>query len=157
MSSVVRSERVRVLVPLDGSEFARQVIPYAIRVLRPETHVLTLLKVAPVPVGYSSVAPRPLTLEGWSDGVVRPIMEVYPGAWLFFIPFIVATSFTVLNLFIGVIVAAMEAEHEATATAERAALQDDQETILEEIRALRAELRAMQETAGSSAPEPPRP
>ena len=39
-------------------------------------------------------------------------MEVYPLAWLFFIPFIVATSFTVLNLFIGVIVAAMEAEHE---------------------------------------------
>lgn len=91
-----------------------------------------------------------MTLEGWSDGVVRPIMEVYPGAWLFFIPFIVATSFTVLNLFIGVIVAAMEAEHEATATAERAALQDDQETILEEIRALRAELRAMREGAGPS-------
>ena len=53
-----------------------------------------------------------MTLEGWSDGIVRPVMEVHPGAWLFFIPFIIATSFTVLNLFIGVIVSAMEAEHD---------------------------------------------
>jgi len=84
-----------------------------------------------------------MTLEGWSDGVVRPVMEVYPTAWLFFIPFIVATSFTVLNLFIGVIVSAMEEEHEAEASAEREALQEDQDEILREIRALREEVRAL--------------
>lgn len=84
-----------------------------------------------------------MTLEGWSDGVVRPVMEVYPNAWLFFIPFIVATSFTVLNLFIGVIVSAMEEEHEAEASAEREALQEDQDTILREIRALREEIREL--------------
>lgn len=84
-----------------------------------------------------------MTLEGWSDGVVRPVMEVYPNAWLFFIPFIVATSFTVLNLFIGVIVSAMEAEHEAETSAERQALQDDQESILKELQALRAEVREL--------------
>lgn len=81
-----------------------------------------------------------MTLEGWSDGVVRPVMEVYPTAWLFFIPFIVATSFTVLNLFIGVIVSAMEAEHEAEESAERS---DDQQELLREIRALRDEVRAL--------------
>ncbi len=32
-------------------------------------------------------------------------------AWLFFIPFIVVTTFTVLNLFIGIIVNAMQEEH----------------------------------------------
>ncbi len=84
-----------------------------------------------------------MTLEGWSDGVVRPVMEVYPTAWLFFIPFIVATSFTVLNLFIGVIVSAMEEEHEAEESAEREALQEDQDEILREIRALREEIRAL--------------
>ncbi|MFI0844262.1 ion transporter [Mesorhizobium sp. IMUNJ 23232] len=84
-----------------------------------------------------------MTLEGWSDGVVRPVMEIYPTAWLFFIPFIVATSFTVLNLFIGVIVSAMEEEHEAEATAERKALQDDQVNMLAEIRALREEVREL--------------
>lgn len=85
-----------------------------------------------------------MTLEGWSDGVVRPVMEVYPSAWLFFIPFIVATSFTVLNLFIGVIVSAMEAEHEAEESAER---NDDQQELLREIRALRDEVRALKDGA----------
>ncbi len=84
-----------------------------------------------------------MTLESWSMGIVRPVMEVFPLAWLFFIPFIVCTTFTVLNLFIGIIVSAMQEEHDAVATAERAALQSEQETILAEIRSLRQEIRAM--------------
>jgi len=48
-----------------------------------------------------------MTLEGWSQEIVRPVMDVYPYAWLFFIPFIIITSFAVLNLFIGIIVDAM--------------------------------------------------
>ena len=61
-----------------------------------------------------------MTLESWSMGIVRPVMEAHPYAWLFFVPFILATSFTVLNLFIGIIVSAMQSEHEATAEADRA-------------------------------------
>ena len=53
-----------------------------------------------------------MTLEGWSEEVVRPVMDVYPYAWLFFIPFIIVTSFAVLNLFIGIIVDAMNIIHE---------------------------------------------
>nr|CRH04934.1 putative ion transport protein [Candidatus Magnetococcus massalia] len=48
-----------------------------------------------------------MTLESWSMGIVRPVMELYPYAWLFFIPFIMVTTFTVLNLFIGIIVDAL--------------------------------------------------
>lgn len=48
-----------------------------------------------------------MTLESWSMGIVRPIMEVHPYAWAFFIPFIAVTTFTVLNLFIGIVVDAM--------------------------------------------------
>ncbi|MEQ9177224.1 MAG: ion transporter [Nitratireductor sp.] len=88
-----------------------------------------------------------MTLESWSMGIVRPVMEVFPWAWLFFIPFIVSTTFTVLNLFIGIIVSAMQEEHDAEATAERQALQNEQELILAEIRALRAELRQRAETS----------
>ncbi len=84
-----------------------------------------------------------MTLEGWSDGVVRPVMEIYPNAWLFFILFIIATSFTVLNLFIGVIVAAMEAEHDAEESAARATIHSDQISILAEIRELREEVREL--------------
>ncbi len=49
-----------------------------------------------------------MTLESWSMGIVRPLMEVYPLAWTFFIPFILVATFTMLNLFIGVIVSAMQ-------------------------------------------------
>lgn len=50
-----------------------------------------------------------MTLESWSMGIVRPVMEQYPWAWLLFVPFIVSTSFAVLNLFIGILVNTMQA------------------------------------------------
>ena len=49
-----------------------------------------------------------MTLESWSMGIVRPVMKYYPWAWTFFVPFIIITSFAVLNLFIGIIVDAMQ-------------------------------------------------
>ena len=35
-------------------------------------------------------------------------MKEFPLAWLFFVPFILVTTFAVLNLFIGIIVDAMQ-------------------------------------------------
>jgi len=84
-----------------------------------------------------------MTLESWSMGIVRPVMDVYPWAWAFFIPFILCTTFTVLNLFIGVIVSAMQKEHDEQAASDRATLHDDQTAILEELGKLRAEIRAL--------------
>jgi len=88
-----------------------------------------------------------MTLESWSMGIVRPVMEVYPLAWAFFLPFILVTSFTVLNLFIGIVVDAMQSQHEADVKAEReneAAHfeqgRSDRAEILTELRALRAEV-----------------
>lgn len=49
-----------------------------------------------------------MTLESWSMGIVRPVMEVYPYAWAFFVPFIMIATFTILNLFIGIIVSTMQ-------------------------------------------------
>ena len=74
-----------------------------------------------------------MTLESWSMGIVRPVMEQFPYAWAFFVPFILATSFIVLNLFIAIIVTAMEHESNEEAVHER-------EEILNEIRALRREV-----------------
>lgn len=53
-----------------------------------------------------------MTLESWSMGIVRPTMELFPLSWVFFVPFIIITSFAVLNLFIGIIVDAMQVMHE---------------------------------------------
>jgi len=49
-----------------------------------------------------------MTLESWSMGVVRPVMETFPWAWAFFVPFIIIATFTILNLFIGIIVSTMQ-------------------------------------------------
>jgi voltage-gated sodium channel len=47
-----------------------------------------------------------MTLEGWAD-IARPIMQMHPYAWLFFVTYILISTFTMLNLFIGVMVNAM--------------------------------------------------
>jgi voltage-gated sodium channel len=86
-----------------------------------------------------------MTLESWSMGIVRPVMEAYPLAWMFFVPFILLSTYAVLNLFIGVIVSAMQEETEASATADRQALHDDTATVLSELRALRAEVTALRQ------------
>ena len=52
-----------------------------------------------------------MTLESWSMGIVRPVMEVYPLAWLFFVPFIMVTTFAVVNLLVGLIVNSMQDAH----------------------------------------------
>lgn len=51
-----------------------------------------------------------MTLESWAMGIVRPVMEIYPQAWVFFLIFILASTFTLLNLFIAVIVNAIQQE-----------------------------------------------
>ena len=53
-----------------------------------------------------------MTLESWSMGIVRPVMEVYSWAWMVFVAFIVMSSFTVLNLFIAIIIDSMHTLHE---------------------------------------------
>ena len=52
-----------------------------------------------------------MTLESWSMGIVRPVMEVYPHAWMFFVPFIMITTFAVVNLLVGLIVNSMQDAH----------------------------------------------
>jgi len=84
-----------------------------------------------------------MTLESWLMGIVRPVMEVYPYAWLFFIIFILLTTFAVLNLFIAIIVDAMAQEHHAEEGETRAALGGDHHEIIAEIRALKEEVAAL--------------
>ena len=52
-----------------------------------------------------------MTLESWSMGIVRPVMETYPYAWVFFVPFIMVTTFAVVNLLVGLIVNSMQDAH----------------------------------------------
>ena len=100
-----------------------------------------------------------MTLESWSMGIVRPVMEQYPSAWAFFVPFIVITAFSVLNLFIGLLVntmqGAVEEEQEAEFENLRKLVKDETDivdahvlSLTEEVRALRAEIAAMRKDGG---------
>jgi len=82
-----------------------------------------------------------MTLESWSMGIVRPIMEVHPYAWAFFIPFITVTTFTVLNLFIGIVVDAMATVKEAEAKE----LHEEHDEIEVMIMNLQKEVRALRD------------
>jgi voltage-gated sodium channel len=85
-----------------------------------------------------------MTLESWSMGIVRPVMQVYPMAWLFFVPFILIATFTMLNLFIAVVVNAMQSQHEleqAGVNAEKEAIsRAEHQELLAELRAIRQQL-----------------
>lgn len=111
-------------------------------------------------LGQSALSLFALTqFDGWGDTITR-LDETYPFAWAFLMIFTIIAAFAVLNLFIGVIVdAVQETRHadtleikEDVAEIEQdvediAEAQEDaatvQKHILEEVRALRAELAAM--------------
>lgn len=88
-----------------------------------------------------------MTLESWSMGIVRPIMEVHPLAWAFFVPFILIATFTMLNLFIGIIVDTMQSlQRSGLAEGKEIldeALEGEERRILDELYALRTELREL--------------
>ncbi|HET6224305.1 MAG TPA: ion transporter [Dongiaceae bacterium] len=87
-----------------------------------------------------------MTLDAWSDGLVRPMLEVHPHAWLFFVPFILVTSFAVLNLFIAIIVNSMQRMHEeeqAAARALDATVHVEGAHVAGELASLRAEIGAL--------------
>ena len=85
-----------------------------------------------------------MTLESWSMGIVRPVMREYPYAWLVFIPFIIFATYTVMNLFIGILVSAIsdvQAAERGQADAERADASSAADAqIIAELKALRAEI-----------------
>ncbi|MAC81211.1 MAG: voltage-gated sodium channel [Rhodobacteraceae bacterium] len=93
-----------------------------------------------------------MTLESWSMGIVRPVMAEYPYAWAFFVPFIVATAFSVLNLFIGLLVNTMQSAVEAETEAEFERLRDlvraETDIVDEHVLSLTDEIKALRREIG---------
>ena len=48
-----------------------------------------------------------MTFESWATAVARPIMAMYPYAWLYFLVFILLTAITLLNVMVGIVVEAV--------------------------------------------------
>jgi len=85
-----------------------------------------------------------MTLESWSSGIARPMLEEMPLVWVYFVPFILVSSFMVLNLFIAIIVTATNSIH------------DDEEALarrelLDELRRIRQRLEVLEGPAESAA------
>ena len=78
-----------------------------------------------------------MTLESWSMGIVRPVMEVYPLAWMFFVPFIMVTTFAVVNLLVGLIVNSMQDAH---AEETNAATDSYRDAVMQRLDAIEAKL-----------------
>jgi voltage-gated sodium channel len=78
-----------------------------------------------------------MTLESWSMGIVRPVMEVYPHAWIFFVPFILLTTFAVVNLLVGLIVNSMQDAHAEESNAQTDAYRDE---VLKRLAAIESRL-----------------
>ncbi|MEM1385026.1 MAG: ion transporter [Pseudomonadota bacterium] len=86
-----------------------------------------------------------MTLESWSMGIVRPVMEAHPNAWFFFVPFIMVTTFAVVNLLVGLIVNSMQDAHseEANAATDTYRLE-----VLEKLSAIEARLAQLETRDG---------
>lgn len=91
-----------------------------------------------------------MTLDDWAN-IVKPAMEQQPYALLFFLPFIVLSTFVVLNLFIGVIVESIQTLREERAAPERAAEEAEEDRERADVRAILAEVRALRAELASRA------
>lgn len=85
-----------------------------------------------------------MTLESWSMGIARPVMDVYPYAWCFFVPFVVMSSFVILNIVVGIVVNSIGEVSEARAGKEA----DDQDAVdvEKEIALIEEHLRILKES-----------
>ena len=80
-----------------------------------------------------------MTLEGWSEEIARPVMAIYPSAWIFFLIFIFISTFIVVNLFVAVIVDSINSikHHENK--------KDDDSDVASKLQALQIEIAELKE------------
>lgn len=92
-------------------------------------------------------------------GISRPVMENFPYAWAFFVPFILIATFTMLNLFIAIIVNAMqrysEKEHQATTAVVEQAATYTEADLHAEMRGIRDEIRQLRRSLSQEATAQP--
>lgn len=86
-----------------------------------------------------------MTVEGWPD-IARGVMAQSPHAWIFFVAYLLIATFTVLNLFIAVVVNAMQSQVTEDIKGDGEA---HTRLILEELRELRRDVEALRGSSKS--------
>lgn len=89
-----------------------------------------------------------MKLESWSMGISRPVMEVFPWAWIYFVPFVLCTSFLIMNVVVGIVVNAISEVSENQAHEEKEVSEDEEDTQIQlrrEFESLRKQLAQVEE------------
>ncbi len=84
-----------------------------------------------------------MTLESWSMGIARPVMEEFPGAWFFFVTFVLISTFVMVNLLIGIIVDAIFAIKDEQKESEKEE-ESEKEMLKKELQILKATIERME-------------
>lgn len=71
-----------------------------------------------------------MTLEGWPD-IANAVAQTHPRSWIFFLTFVLIATFTMLNLFVAIVVKVIE--------------EDSDQEVRDEIGALRKEIGALRD------------
>lgn len=96
-----------------------------------------------------------MTLDNWSADIVKPVMEVYPWAALFFVPFVLIMTFALLNLFIGAIMDAIQMHQKKEREDSRRQQTEDLKKAMdehsqEEIKILKAHIESLHDELGEA-------
>ncbi|RXZ83662.1 ion transporter [Paenibacillaceae bacterium] len=81
-----------------------------------------------------------ITLDSWASGMMRPLFETAPFAWVYFISFVLVGTFVIFNLFVGVIVSNVE-----RAEKEEKAASGERDEVAVELSEVRKELQELKE------------
>ena len=94
-----------------------------------------------------------MTLESWSMGISRPVMAEFSYAWAYFVPFVLLSSFVVMNVVVGIVVNAISEVAAASAEEEKAEQAEDKaeasptnDELITEIRSLREHLDRLEKS-----------
>lgn len=89
-----------------------------------------------------------MTLESWSSGIARPMMDQIPFAYLYFIPFILLATYTTLNVFIAIVVNTMNEINRAEMKDEEARVKDfmhhEHEEMLEYLSSIKNKIDSLE-------------
>lgn len=94
-----------------------------------------------------------MTFDDWSNGIVKPLTEKgFAFGWFVIILFMVVSAFMALNLFIGVVVTALDSEAPQDKAGAQPAAEVAQklDAVMAELAAMRAELARQSPTAAAA-------
>ena len=81
-----------------------------------------------------------MTLESWSMGIARPVIAVFPLAWIYFVSYILIASFVVMNIVVGIVLNSIN----ESSSEDGESANDDMASIEAEFEKLKIQVQAVE-------------